>query len=595
MLYTMNKSPEKLNLKYFRDFSGAAVFALSVLWFYFPGEYVLIANQDNNLFLTSSNYFYSFLDHPGGIIEYIGIFLSQFFRFRFVGAIIISGIIFLGYFAVCHMLRRVSDSRQVYIAGITTAVILFGMQNNYSHQLHHSLGFVIVMFATLLLPRDKVNKEIFLLLSIPVIYFVCGAYLWVFSAIILAEHYISNNKIRIELIGLLIGYPVVLVILATNFIFLYPFNELLIQPFPFEEQYGIPLLQYIFVVWIILLPGILLASEKWKSMKGRWDFVPGAFACLVAIIVILNFTYDKKSTEFFRIEKYAVNEDWNGLLRYTKKHPSMNLFGCFYTNMALVNKGLLCSNLFDYPQPFGKRGLSFEWSARDVILKRGSDFFWTIHFVNEAHHWAFESMIVNGFSRRNLKRIIQTELIRGNYKVAEKFINVLDQTLFDREIADHYRKFLNNRDAIEKDSELGPRVSIGIDEDFFADGADLEKNLRSMLSNDPFNRPAFDYLMAVLLFDKNIDNIVKLLPFYLDLTEGQLPVLLDESLMVYRALKGKDQVPDIKVSNNTQVRYNDYANISRQYKDRNAAANALYPRYQNSFWFYLNFGPNPNQ
>ena len=58
---TMNKSPEKSDLKYFRDFSGAAVFALSFLWFYFPGEYVLIANQDNNLFITSFDYFYSFL------------------------------------------------------------------------------------------------------------------------------------------------------------------------------------------------------------------------------------------------------------------------------------------------------------------------------------------------------------------------------------------------------------------------------------------------------------------------------------------------------------------------------------------------------
>lgn len=585
----MKKRPERYDLKYFRKFSGTVVFVFSFLWFYYPGEYVLIANQDNKLFITSFEYFYSFLDHPGGIIEYIGIFISQFLRFRFVGALIISGIVTLSYFAICRMSNRVSDNEQIYIIGIITPILLLGMQNYYPDQVYHTLGFIIIMLAVLLIPEDKVKKRIFLILSIPVIYFVCGGYLWVFCAIVLAEHFIRNKKIDFKLVGLIIGYFAVLIILVTKFVYLYPEEYLLIHPFP----YSMELLLYIFVLWIILLPGLMKASDRWKFLKTRWGFISGTILCIFAVFWILNSTYDKKNNEFFRIEKFAVREEWDELLRYADRHPSMNLFGSFYTNIALANKGLLCSNLFNYPQPFGKRGLCFEWAYKEKILKRGSDFFWTINYVNEAHHWAFESLIVDGFTSRNLKRLIQTELIRGNYKVAEKYILVLDHTLFDKRIADHYRKFLNNRDAIEKDPELGPRIKINIGLDFFADGIDQEKNLKSLLVNDPSNRPAFDYLMSLFLLEKRVDEIAEVLPYYLKLTNGEIPSLLDESLLVYKARHRIGILPNIRISSKTRLRYNNYNKTYLQYRNKKEAARALYPSYKNSFWFYIDFGSIP--
>ncbi len=145
----MKKKYEISDLRYFRKFSGAAVFVFSFLWFYYPGEYVLIANQDNSLFITSFKYFNSFLEHPGGIIEYVGIFISQFLRFRLTSAIIISGLVTLSYFAVCCMSFRISDNKQIYIIGILTPILLIGMHNHYPHQVSHSLGFIIIMLTAL--------------------------------------------------------------------------------------------------------------------------------------------------------------------------------------------------------------------------------------------------------------------------------------------------------------------------------------------------------------------------------------------------------------------------------------------------------------
>ena len=52
---------------------------------------MLIANEDLSLFELSFSYFRTFLDRPGGLLEYAGCFLNQFYRSRLAGALILGG------------------------------------------------------------------------------------------------------------------------------------------------------------------------------------------------------------------------------------------------------------------------------------------------------------------------------------------------------------------------------------------------------------------------------------------------------------------------------------------------------------------------
>ena len=56
-----------------------------------------------------------------------------------------------------------------------------------------------------------------------------------------------------------------------------------------------------------------------------------------------------------------------------------------------------------------------------------------------------------------VKILAQTNLCQGNYAVAEKYLNYLEHTLFYRDWAKQYRRFLYNDKAVEEDAELGPR------------------------------------------------------------------------------------------------------------------------------------------
>ena len=50
--------------------------------------------------------------------------------------------------------------------------------------------------------------------------------------------------------------------------------------------------------------------------------------------------------------------------------------------------------------------------------------------INEANRWAYEYMVMRGNTPEGLNMLIKTELINGNYAVAEKFIYILDQSVF---------------------------------------------------------------------------------------------------------------------------------------------------------------------
>jgi len=573
---------------------GILLFIISFLWFCFPGEYVLIANRDLSLFIMSPEYLFSFLDHPGGLLEYTGSFLTQFYRIRFAGALVLSGVITFGYFASGSLVVRISGRKELFVSGLFSAVLLLGMHNYYSHQIGQSLGFILALGLVLLLPSPGKRRILFLALTVPLFYMFAGGYIWIYCGLVFAVYLAGKKKEGITSLLLVSLYPALLVVSGARFLFLDSLQELAVRPLPFGEEYGKSPWPLLFIGCLILCVFLARKSLRIPRLKPAWTRLARISALVLALLLVLHFSYNRKNREFFHIEKLALDQDWDELLLYAAENPSRNLFGVYYTNLALANKGRLCTGLFHYPQSFGRRGLCFNWEAKGEILRRGGDFFWTVHFVNEAHHWAFESMIIDGFTRRNLTMLIQTELVRGNLKVAEKYINLLGSAMFHRKLTKHYAHFLKNREAMVNDPELGPRLKIRMKQDFFSEGMDLELNLRSLLENNPSNIPAHEYMMAILLLEKEVDKIAAALPAYLEVNEGILPPLLDESLLVYKITHREEDQSSLNVSPGTLQRFDAYTGILRQYRDQNEAARVLYPAYGSSFWFYLNFVSLPN-
>ena len=116
--------------------------------------------------------------------------------------------------------------------------------------------------------------------------------------------------------------------------------------------------------------------------------------------------------------------------------------------------------------------------------------------INEANRWAYEYMVMRGNTPEGLNMLIKTELINGNYAVAEKFIYILDQSVFYRDEAQKFSRILFYDGKVEADSELGAKRKLKIRQDFFVLAENPLASLDGILTADSTNLMALQYQFA---------------------------------------------------------------------------------------------------
>jgi hypothetical protein len=201
-------------------------------------------------------------------------------------------------------------------------------------------------------------------------------------------------------------------------------------------------------------------------------------------------------------------------------------------------------------------------------------------------------MVTNGQSSpRLLKQLVLTSLINGDLAVAEKYLNILNQSLFYRNWAKHYRNCLNDFNLLRRDPEIAGRRHFLIHTDFIAGSNDSDIGLKQLLENHPDNRMAFEYYMSSLLLDKNLIAFAANIDRIKDFGYKEIPVHYEEALLIYMGYAKKNVVPQgYGIRKSTVQRFKDYA---KAYSSRSGspetAAQSFYKSYGKTYWFYLHF------
>jgi hypothetical protein len=224
------------------------------------------------------------------------------------------------------------------------------------------------------------------------------------------------------------------------------------------------------------------------------------------------------------------------------------------------------------------------------VLKRGGYFYYTIGMINEAHRWAYENMVIKGYSPEGTKMLIKTEIINGNYELAEKYISLLKKTFYYREEAEKYEKLLYNDVAVLADPDLGEKRKSKLSADFFTITDNPSVNIDGILAYDSLNRNAFEYKLATMILRKNYQGIVNSLPQFERYNYKRLPLNVEEAVVTYASLNKKKLVPpaNIQINKNTELRWNQFVSVFQRYKnDQKAAEPTLRKEFGNTFWYYV--------
>jgi hypothetical protein len=305
----------------------------------------------------------------------------------------------------------------------------------------------------------------------------------------------------------------------------------------------------------------------------------------------LSKIYNQDVADLFKLEKMFFARDWNGVIKQQETYQSKNPVAQYYYNTALSESGMLCDRLFFAPQDYGTRSISIPWNSQINMNKmfRGVYFYYSIGLINEAHRWAFESMVIQGYRPENIKLLIKTDLINGHYKVAEKYITVLKKTLHYRNWVKKYEAMLENPELINSDPELGGKIKLKPQDDFIVRIRNPQKNITSLLQSNPGNKRAFEYKIAWLMLEKNIEGILNEIRRLTEMNYSKIPRHIEEAALLLKANIGPlPELNRLSISNETESRFSKYMS-STMYFDRakSPGGSGVQKELRNTFWYYL--------
>lgn len=515
------------------------VFAVGITCFFallYPHH--LHFQEQFQLFQFDWTYACDVISVPGGLAEWLGRFCVQFFLFAWVGAPIVAIVLT----AIQRLTAKLIDDNRLYALSFIPAVLLlfFIFDENakfgavwavllsllFVHILLkvRPLGLQVVLFFLMLIPvywAAGPASISFVLLSLfkllPALYKQKDM-LWCVSVSVIALLFVgaipaaAHHFVNYELIRFYYG------ILYHN------------------AWMDVPILFWP-AVWILsFLPVIPLLVQKGLSVKASKIF---SFSIYVAVVVLIgslfHIYYNPSHEKVMKYDFMARFQQWNRILLTAKEEIPQNPLSVTALNLALGMRGQLSEHMFEYRQN-GLSGLLPGFVRDPVSPLVTAEAYYQLGMINTAQRHVFEAQeAIPSYqkSARCYKRLAQTNLIMGNYKVARKYLDVLQKTLFYRTWANETIELLGNEEAINSHPEYGKLRSYVVKNDYFFSEQEISEMLGQQLLANPHNRLAFEYLQASYLLNGNLENFIACLEFGQELGITILPKHFQEAWILW--------------------------------------------------------------
>ena len=294
--------------------------------------------------------------------------------------------------------------------------------------------------------------------------------------------------------------------------------------------------------------------------------------------------YNRKEGIMLKTEQFVRHKDWPAVLDYTERYLNSgktNPLMAYFHSLALYHTGQLPYRLFDYPATLGVKTLYLPWNSNSRESEYGHFVYEDLGYLNEAHRWEFEAMVVWGETAPHLLNLARYNIANHRPRVAQRFLNKLKQSLFYRSEALQLEKQLTSGNV----EGLHNALSAAPDRPArFSNVLNLGPELEYLCDQDPENRMAFEYLMSYLLLSNNIQRFADNLPRIRRFHYPSLPPAYEEALYVYRLKVGEEAFRDrgFRLSDTTEARFRRYYQLLQA-----GQTAALRSEFGNTYWYYL--------
>ena len=487
----------------------------------------LCFQEQYQMFLFDTGYFLERIVLPGGLADYISEFLVQFYYMPVLGGAIIA-LLLMGIQAAVWGLMKQYGARHDfpgYLLSFLPGIALWcamGDQNVL-------LSFVVALFGALVIGwihnrfHNRLVKVVFELVSTALVYWFLGPVVFLYAALMIGDTLKNAQQKGNFLSG--IGYSVCILVLTIAWILLstqtlqYPMYRILAGLNYYRYPGAVSPLPFVVMVWAVVIPflGMIPCHRKslQKLQQSKVVIVLSYVLVIVASWFGIKASFDEMTYDLIDYDFLVRTEQWDKIIEKAEKKPATTPFSVSCVNLALSQKGMLADRLFEFYQNGGE-GL-FPTFTRDMISPVSTaEIFFRLGMVNDAERYMFEAQeAIPNYrkSARLTRRIIECEIINGNYQVAAKLLRRLQKTLFYSNWANQTMALLGNEKAINRHPVYGKlRKYREKKQDFLFSDREMDQMLGLLFLNDNHNRMAYEYLMCYELLQRDMEKFMQYYP-----------------------------------------------------------------------------------
>lgn len=583
--------------------------------------HVLWKIQEQSLFLDTPLFFRQQMVVPGGLLTYMGCFLTQLLYYPVLGVVVLC----LMWGLLMWMMQRTFKVSQrwaplliVPVAMLLAANVQMGywiypikLKGWYFDATVGVMVIVALLWLFRILSAHRIWRRGLLVMTTIVGYPLFGTYALA-ATVLMALWCWRLDKDRWQaladsLLGLLTVAAIPLmyyqyVYYQTNMVNLWWTALPIFKIIETNQEYYVPyaLLGACLLILTIgkwdrepIKPAKPIKPKKsQKSQKAQRPKLSWQTVIVVGVLVATVYGVWEmwmKDENFHReaaMMHYAEETRWEEVLEEAAQQqdiPTRSIV--MMRNLALSRLGRQGSEMYQYVNGSKKPASPFAPPSSMIV---GDMIYYNYGLMNDCHHMCIEAGVEFGWRVQHLKYLARCGLMAGETNVMYKYTEMLKHTLFHSQWAEHLETLLQP-ELRKKDKETGPVTHMMHYPD--AVGADngyaeryLMNHLAVMDSDDPYFQ---EQCLLATLWTKDSNLFWPRFAKYLSQHQGEpIPRYYMEAAYLYSVLL-KNAPFQIPVDEGTKRTYQELDKQLQRFDDRDLdeVRKALYPLYGDTYFF----------
>lgn len=463
--------------------------------------------EQNQLFLTTWAYFMERMSVPGGLADYLSEFMVQFYYVPWLGALLI-GVVYAAMQWLMWTTVRRWDKTAFPITFLLPLLMLWH-QGDIDTLLSLPVAIVMVLGATVSMGKGGKYAYFSDLLAVPLLYWAAGPVAAIYVAIrgLQCGWRLLIEDAALIAISVLAAYwtvdyqwPLSMIVGGINY-------------------YRIPLMAPVMQYVVLLTPIVIALAARfnpWKNedtFKGSRRYLRLALQVSAMVIVgifAVNKGFDPFVYEILWQDSMVRQERWHDIIHRAEKHQYDIAMSSNCVNLALGMTEQLADRMFTFKQS-GTEALLLHMIRDNMSDLPTAEAFWRLGMVNSAKRYMMDiqqSILNARQSGRCTKRIAECHIVNGDYKAAEKRLNILKNTFFYRSWAEDAETYLYNDAKVNSHETWGKLRRYRYKDSFLYSYPEKHKMLGLLFQQNTDNRLALSYFMGQLLLDGDFNSFM---------------------------------------------------------------------------------------